>query len=375
MRLKGRFFSFIALASGLLFSTPSWAAYALNMTPGVTPVSQSVYHLHMTILWICAAIGTLVFGVMLYVLIRHRRSLGHKSVSFHENTTVEIIWTVIPFLILILMAIPATKVLINLEDTSEPDLTIKITGHQWKWQYEYLGEDLSFFSNLSTPLEQITNQSPKGEHYLLEVDRPLVLPIGKKIRFLGTANDVIHSWWVPALGFKKDTIPGFINESWAKIEEPGIYRGQCAELCGVNHGYMPIVIDARSPEEYEAWLKQQKQQAIEAKESASKLFTKEELMAKGESVYKTVCAACHQVNGEGLPPAFPGLKGSKIATGPVAQHLQMVIEGKAGTAMQAFGAQLSDLDLAAVVTYERNAWGNNMGDVVQPSDVQAARKK
>ena len=345
------------------------------MTRGVTPVSHQVYDLHMTILWICAAIGTVVFGVMLYVLIRHRKSLNHPSASFHENTTIEIIWTVIPFLILVLMAIPATKVLLNLEDTSKSDLTIKITGHQWKWQYEYLDYDLSFFSNLATPLEQITNQAPKGEHYLLEVDNPLVLPVGKKIRFLGTANDVIHSWWVPALGFKKDTIPGFINESWAKIQEPGVYRGQCAELCGVNHGYMPIVIDARSPEAFEAWITDQKKALIDAKENAGKTYSKEDLMSKGEAVYKTVCVACHQLNGEGLPPAFPALKGSKMVIEDMAAHIHIVLHGKTGTAMQAFGPQLSDLDLAAVITYERNAWGNNTGDMVQPSDIQAARKK
>jgi cytochrome c oxidase subunit 2 len=354
-------------------STSAFAAYALNMTPGVTPVSHAVYGLHMTILWICAAIGTVVFGVMLFVLLRHRKSLNHPAASFHENTTIEVIWTVIPFLILIFMAVPATKVLIALEDTSKSDLTIKITGHQWKWQYEYLESEITFFSNLSTPTEQINNQAPKGEHYLLEVDNHLVVPINKKIRFLLTANDVIHSWWVPALGFKKDAIPGFINESWAKIEEPGIYRGQCAELCGLNHGYMPIVIEARTQEDYDKWVEDQKQSAADALLASKTQMTFEELMKKGETVYKTVCVACHQANGQGLPPAFPALKGGKIALGPVADHIHMVLHGKTGTAMQAFGAQLHDVDLAAVITYERNAWGNNTKDIVQPADIKAAR--
>ncbi len=364
---------FMSAAIGF-FSTPlAWASYQLNMTRGVTPVSHAVYGLHMTIFWICAAIGTLVFGVMLFVLIRHRKSLGHPAASFHESTTIEIIWTIIPFLILILMAIPATKVLMHLEDTSKSDLTIKVTGHQWKWQYEYLDQGISFFSSLSTPLEQIDNKAPKGEHYLVEVDNVLVLPVGKKIRFLGTSNDVIHAFWVPALGFKKDAVPGFINESWAYIEEPGIYRGQCAELCGMHHGYMPIVVDARSPEDFEKWVAEQKAPASEERTSTAPL-SKEALMEKGAAVYKNVCAVCHQVSGEGLPPAFPALKGSKIAKGAVAAHIQMVLQGKPGTAMQAFGPQLSNGDLAAVITYERNAWGNDVGDLVQPADIQAARQ-
>lgn len=373
MSLKRFLGPFLCALFLTMVSNPALADYALNMTPGVTPASHAIYDLHMTILWICAAIGTVVFGVMLFVLIKHRKSLNHPAASFHENTTIEILWTLIPFLILIFMAVPATRVLIALEDTSKPDLTIKITGHQWKWQYEYLNDEITFFSNLSTPAEQINNQAPKGEHYLLEVDNHVVVPINKKIRFLITANDVIHSWWVPALGFKKDAIPGFINESWAKIEQPGIYRGQCAELCGLHHGFMPIVVEARSEEDYATWVQEQKQAAADALLASKSQMTLEELMHKGETVYKTVCAACHQLNGAGIPPAFPSLKGSKIVVGPVADHIHMVLHGKAGTAMQAFGPQLRDVDLAAVITYERNSWGNNTKDIVQPADIKAAR--
>ncbi len=361
----------------LLASYASHAAAAkqLNMTPGVTPISHAVHDLHMSILWICAAIGTLVFGVMLYSLIKYRKAQHPKAASFHESLTVEIIWTIIPFFILIFMAIPATKVLLKLEDSSKPDMSIKITGHQWKWEYDYLDDDLHFFSNLSTTQEQLNNQAPKGPHYLLEVDNPLVVPTGQKIRFLTTSNDTLHAWWVPALAVKKDAIPGFINEAWALIETPGIYRGQCAELCGLHHGYMPIVIDARSPEDYQAWVKQQKDAIAATKTASTQKMSHEELMKKGETVYKTVCIACHQANGEGLPPAFPALKGSAMVStkGNPKQHIDMVLHGKAGTAMQAFGAQLNDVDLAAVITYERNAWGNNTGDTVQPSDIQAAR--
>lgn len=357
----------------------SFADYALNMTPGVTPISHQVYDLHMLIFWICVAIGAVVFGAMFISILKHRKSQGAVAAQFHESTTVEIIWTVIPFVILIAMAIPATKTLIAMEDTRNPDLTIKVTGYQWKWHYEYMGgkdyEDskFSFFSTLATPRDQIENKAAKGEHYLLEVDHPLVVPVGKKIRFLTTGNDVIHSWWVPALAIKSDAIPGFINESWATITEPGIYRGQCAELCGKDHGFMPTVVEAKSEEDYKNWVQEQKAAALASAEDPNKVWTKEELLAKGEQVYTANCAACHQPTGEGVPGTFPALKGSKIATGPLAGHLNRVINGKPGTAMQAFGAQLKDSEIAAVITYERNSWGNNTGDAVQPSQVKAAR--
>ncbi|MBI5040120.1 MAG: cytochrome c oxidase subunit II [Gammaproteobacteria bacterium] len=349
------------------------AEYGLNLRQGVTPIAQGAYSLHMLILWVCVAIGVVVFGAMFYSIINHRKSKGAVAAQFHESTAIEIVWTIIPFLILIGMAIPATKALIAMEDTSNSDISIKVTGYQWKWQYEYLGEDVGFFSTLSTPKAEIFNQEAKNEHYLLEVDNPVVVPIGKKVRLLITANDVIHAWWVPDLGMKKDAIPGFVNEMWFKIDRAGTYRGQCAELCGKDHGFMPIVVIAKEQADYDKWLAEQKQSASAASADSNRVFSKDELIARGEKVYTANCAACHQANGEGIPGTFKPLKGSPIATGPAADHLSRVLKGKDGTAMAAFGPQLSDADIAAVVTYERNSWGNNMGDVVQPTDVKAAR--
>lgn len=340
-----------------------------NMPEGVTPVSQDVYGLHMEMFWWCVGIGVVVFGVMFFSMIFHRKSRGAQAAHFHESTSLEILWTVIPVVILILMAWPATKSLVNLYDTSEEDMSVVITGYQWRWKYEYVGEDLSYFSSLSTPRDQIEGRAPKGPHYLLEVDEPLVLPVNKKIRFLITANDVIHAWWVPALAVKKDAIPGFIKESWALIKEPGIYRGQCAELCGQDHGFMPIVVEAKSEEDYRAWLQEKQAAAVALRELTSKTFTFDELYARGEAVYNKSCAACHLANGEGVAGAFPALKGSAIAMGAMEKHIDVVVNGVKGTAMQAFGGQLSEVDVAAVVTYERNAWGNNMGDMTQPIDI------
>ncbi len=345
------------------------AAWDVNMRSGATDVSQSVFDLHMTIFWICVVIGVLVFGVMIYSMIAHRRSKRQQSANFHENTRVEVLWTVIPLLILVGMAIPATRTLIHIYDSSESDVDVQITGYQWKWHYKYLGEDVEFFSNLTTPREQINNQSPKGEHYLLEVDEPLVIPAGAKVRFLITAADVIHSWWVPDLAVKKDAIPGFINESWTRVEQPGIYRGQCTELCGKDHGFMPVVVEVKSQEDYASWLGEKKAEAAKLAELTSKEWTLEELSERGEKVYQTACASCHQPTGEGILPMFPALKGSAIATGDVEAHIDIVVNGKPGTAMAAFGKQLSEVDLAAVITYERNAWGNNTGDMVTPKDV------
>ncbi|MCS6204801.1 cytochrome c oxidase subunit II [Shewanella baltica] len=358
----------------VLFAPPLAAAdMRFNMTPGVTEISGKVYHLHMTILYICCAIGLVVFGVMIYAMINHRKSKGAVASHFHESTKVEIAWTILPFIILILMAIPATKTLIAMEDPSDADLTVKVTGSQWKWHYSYFDQDIDFYSILATPRAQIDGTETKGEHYLLEVDKPLVLPINRKIRFLMTSEDVIHSWWVPAFAVKKDANPGFINEAWTRIDKPGIYRGQCAELCGKDHGFMPIVVKAIPEAEFEAWVAEQKQAAGAAAEAAqaalSKTLSKEELMTQGEQVYLGHCAACHQPNGEGLQGVFPHLKGSPIATGPLSGHLEIVINGKTGTAMQAFGKQLSAQEIAAVITYERNAWGNNTGDAVQAKDV------
>ncbi|MBQ0719584.1 MAG: cytochrome c oxidase subunit II [Gammaproteobacteria bacterium] len=341
----------------------------LNMPQGVTSVSNDIYDLHMTVVWICVWISVVVYGVMFYSMFAHRKSKGYKAANFHESTTVELLWTIVPVLILIWVAFPSTKSLIELYDTTEADIDIKITGYQWKWQYEYLGEGVEFMSELTTSEPAIYNLEPKTEFYLSEVNEPLVLPVGKKVRFLLTAKDVIHSWWVPDLGVKRDAVPGFINETWAKIDEPGVYRGFCAELCGKGHAFMPIVVNAVSEDEYKTWLAEKKEAAAVLREMAKQTFTLEQLMAKGEVAYNRSCAGCHSGNGEGIPGAFPALKGSAIALGPVAKHLDVMVNGVSGTAMQAFGGQLSEVDLAAIITYERNAWGNNVGDMVQPIDV------
>jgi len=359
----------------LLCSGNAFAGFdQLNMTPGVTDISHKVYDLHMLIFKICVVICVGVFAVLIYSIFKHRKSKGAKPASFHESTTVEIIWTTIPFLILVGMAVPATKTLLALEDTRDADMSIKITGYQWKWKYDYLDEDISFFSILKTPQDEIKNEAAKGENYLAEVDNPIVVPINKKIRFLITSNDVIHSWWVPVLGWKQDAVPGFINDAWAEINEPGTYRGKCAELCGKDHGFMPIVLVAKTEEDYKAWVAEQKVAKAAEAESAGKSWTKDELVAKGEQVYKTNCVFCHQANGEGVPGSFPALAGSAIATGPVENHIDIVVHGsKKNPTMAAFGQQLSDVDLAAVITYERNAFGNNTGDMVQPSDIAAVK--
>ncbi len=363
------------LAVVLFWSSAVWAESDYNMTQGVTEISGKVYDLHMLIFYICCAIALIVFGVMFYSIIHHRKSKGAVAAHFHESTKVEIIWTIIPILILIAMAIPATKTLIAMEDTSQSDLTIKITGSQWKWHYSYFGEDVEFFSLLATSDKQIEGIEEKGAHYLLEVDKPLVLPINRKVRFLMTSDDVIHSWWVPAFAVKKDTVPGFINEAWTKIDEPGVYRGQCAELCGRAHGFMPIVVQAMEEDDFDAWLVKQKEEAAIAKQQAQEALgsslTMDELYAEGETIYNARCAVCHQVNGEGITGAFPAIKGSAIALGDLSTHLDTIVYGRPGTAMQAFDAQLSEKEIAAVVTYQRNAWGNDTGDVVQASDVNA----
>lgn len=347
----------------------------LNMPQGVTSVSQNVYDIHMIVTWICVWIGVAVFGVMFYSMFAHRKSRGHQPANFHESTKVELAWTIVPALILIVMAFPATTSLKELYDTSEADLDIKITGYQWKWKYDYLGKDVSFISELATSQASIYGNAPKTEFYLEEVTEPLVIPVGKKVRLLMTAADVIHSWWVPALAVKRDAIPGFVNETWARVDKPGIYRGRCAELCGKDHAFMPIVVNAVPEAEFNAWLAKKQSEATAMRALTEKTFTQDELMAKGEAVYGRSCASCHGAAGEGIAGVFPGLKGSKIALGPVADHLNIVVNGKSGTAMQAFGAQLSEVDLAAVITYERNAWGNKSEDnIVQPVDVFKLKK-
>jgi cytochrome c oxidase subunit 2 len=363
-----------AFGAGLASMGPAaaWAEMRVNLPEGVTPISHEIYDLHMLILAICAAIGVLLFAVMFYSIYAHRRSKGAVAVQFHENALVEVLWTVVPFVILVAMAVPATKSMIALHDTGA-DVTVKVTGYQWKWQYEYLEDGIKFMSNLKTPSDQIYDGAAKGENYLLEVDNPLVLPVNKKVRFLITAADVLHAWWVPEFGWKQDATPGFVSEGWARIEKPGTYRGQCAELCGRGHGFMPIVVEVRSEAEYAEWVEERKQEQAAAEAATAETFTMEQLMEEGAKVYNASCIACHQAKGEGVPGAFPPLAGSSIAKGPVGAHIDIVLYGKPNTAMMPFGAQLDDLHIAAVVTYERNAFGNGVGDWVQPADVKAAR--
>ncbi|WP_408641363.1 cytochrome c oxidase subunit II [Salinimonas iocasae] len=350
----------------------------INLRKGVTDISGQVYDLHMLMFLICVIIAVVVFGVMFVSMYFHRKSRGAKPAKFHESVKVEVAWTVVPFLILIFMAVPAANTLIAMEDTSEPDLTVLVTGSQWKWHYRYMDSEVSFYSLLATQREQISNRYEKGENYLLEVDQPLVIPTDQKVRFLITSDDVIHSWWVPDFAVKKDANPGFINEAWTKVNEPGLYRGQCAELCGKDHGFMPIVVVAKEPAEFDAWMSEQEEAQRKAKEEEQRLLamnmSMDELMVEGKKVYNATCAACHMPNGEGLPGTFPALKGSKIALEDMQGHLDIVVNGKTGTAMQAFGKMLSLKELAAVITYERNAWGNDTGEIVQPKDVDAFNK-
>ncbi|MDH3889247.1 MAG: cytochrome c oxidase subunit II [Gammaproteobacteria bacterium] len=368
--LKGALYSLWG-AVLLLGAGNSYAEYPINLTRGVTDISNKVFDLHMLIFWICVVACVLVFAVLIYSIFTHRKSKGAVAAEFHESTTVEIIWTTIPFLVLVAMAVPATTTLLELEDTRDSDLSIQITGYQWKWKYDYLDEGISFFSVLTTPRDQIEGDAPKGDTYLMDVDNPIVVPINKKIRFLITSNDVIHSWWVPDLGWKQDAVPGFINDAWTELKEPGTYRGKCAELCGKDHGFMPIVLVAKTQEDYDAWVEEQKGAAAAAADAATATLTMEELMARGEAAYNTSCAACHQANGAGIPGVFPAIAGSAIATGDVAKHIDIGVNGVPGTAMQAFGEQLSAVDLAAVITYQRNAFGNDTGDMVQPADIVA----
>jgi len=358
-----------------------WAAGwgELNMPKGVTEISQRVYDLHMTIFYICCVIGVLVFGVMFYSMFRHRKSQGAVASDFHESTTVEIIWTVVPLVILVAMAIPAARVLIQMEDFSDSDMSIKITGYQWRWHYDYLDDEVEFYSQLDAEHNLARQQGAdmdlaQIDHYLKEVDNPLVVPVGKKIRFLHTASDVIHSWWVPDLAVKKDAIPGFINENWARIEEPGIYRGKCAELCGRDHGFMPIVVHAVTQEEYDTWLDEQKSKLAAVDVDAQRQWAHEELIATGEHVYQANCLSCHQQQGQGIPGVFPPIAGSDVVTGNIDKHIATVMHGVEGTPMQAFVGKLSDSDLAAVITFQRNAFGNDTGDTLQPSHIRSLRE-
>ncbi len=361
----------IALCVLLFFVLSASISYAsewrLNMTEGVTAVSQEVFSLHMLIFWICCGIGVVVFGVMFVSMFLHRKSRGAVAANFHESTALEFVWTIIPLLILVGMAYPATTTLMKIYDTEDAEVDVLITGYQWKWKYDFPEQGVSFFSNMSTPKEQILGGAEKGEHYLLEVDEPLLIPVDKKVRFLVTAADVIHSWWVPDLAVKRDAIPGYINQAWTKVQEPGVFRGQCAELCGKDHGFMPIEVHAVSQDEFDQWIAAKQARAQEIAEAAKQTLSFDELYTQGEAIYANQCATCHQPNGEGVAGVFPAIAGSPIALGALDEHLSRVVKGLG--AMPAFGEQLTPVELAAVVTFQRNAFGNNMGDIVQPIDI------
>ena len=370
--------TFFGLAGllGAAFATAEPGRWQTNMPQSVTQVGQDIYGLHMLIFWICVVIGVGVFAWMFYSIYAYRKSRGAKAANFHENTTVEVLWTVVPFIILIGMAFPATKTMIDIYDTDDADLDVLVTGYQWKWSYEYLnenGENVKFFSNLASSQDQIYGRTDKGENYLLEVDNPLVLPVGKKVRLLITANDVIHSWWVPDLAVKKDAIPGFVNEAAAKPLKEGVYRGQCAELCGKDHGFMPIVVNVTSEEEFNSWMADKQTEAAELAELMNQQFSLPELVDRGAEVYQRSCLACHGDKGQG--GVGKALAGSALVTGPTPELLDILVYGsKNNPVMQAFGSQLNDLDLAAVATYTRNDFGNNMGDSIQAVDVYNYKK-
>jgi len=369
----------IALSTGVMAAAASGSAHAIAwyfQTPA-SKMAAEIDWLHQVVMWIILVIFVGVFGFMFYACYAHRRSVGHKAEQFHENTTVEILWTVIPALILIVIAWPVTKTVIAQKDTSAPDLTIKVTGYQWKWGYDYLkgeGEGISFVSTLSTPREQIEGKEPKGENYLLEVDNEVVVPVGKKVRVIATAADVIHAWWIPALGAKQDAIPGFLRDIWFRAEQTGTFRGQCTELCGKEHAFMPIVVRVVSPEDYSKWVGEKKQALSAAADDPAKQWDLKELVARGEKVYASNCVACHQAQGQGTPAMkAPALAGNKNLTGQEATPIDTVLNGRPNTAMQAFKQQLSDTEIAAVITYARNSWGNKASDV-QPAEVKARRK-
>ena len=368
-RITGKFFyTLLFLVPTLVFSEAS----DYNMRVGVTEVSKEIFDLHMLIMWICVWIGVVVFGIMFWSLWKYRKSSGAIAAKFDDHFGIEIAWTVAATVILVGMAIPSTSVMIKAYDDTEGDINIMVTGYQWKWQYTYLEEGVSFFSNLATSQEEIDNALPKGEFYLSEVDEPLVIPINKRIRFLITGNDVIHSWWVPDFAVKQDAVPGFINTAWTIVPKPGIYRGACTKLCGLGHAFMPIVVRAVEQEEYEAWIIEKIVLAEAEKLLTEKVWTKAELIERGQGVYLKNCVACHQANGQGLPPVFPSLEGSQIVMRDKARNIEILMEGVQGAAMQAFSKQLSEVDIASVITYTRDSWSNGKngdGEIVVPKDI------
>ena len=362
-----------ALAAGEACATgPQWQWY---FQEPVTEIGRKIIGLHDFIFWICVVIFIGVFGTMFYSLFKHRKSVGHQAAQFHENTMVEVVWTIIPFLILLFMAYPATRTILAMHDTSAPDMTIKVTGYQWKWHYDYLEDGIGYYSNLATPLAQIENRETKGDNYLLEVDNPLVVPADTKVRVLVTASDVIHAWWVPALGVKQDAIPGFVRDVWFRADKPGVYRGQCAELCGKEHGYMPVVVEVKSKGDYARWRDDQKKKFAAAAEDPNKVWDVAALVTRGHTVFDTNCAACHQTSGTGNAAiGAPGLIGDKVVLGPRDHQIDVVLNGQNNGKMPPW-KHLSDLDIASVISYTRNSWGNKAAEnVVQPTEVKAARK-
>jgi len=357
------------------------AVHQLNLQAPVTQIAEQIYSIHNMMLYICLAIFIAVFGVMFYSILKHRKSLGHQAATFHESTTVEILWTIVPFLIVIGMALPATKTVVAMKDTSNADITIKVTGMQWKWGYDYLkgdGEGISFLSTLSTPRDQVgapgvaPNVAARTANYLLEVDNEMVVPVNKKVRLITTANDVIHAWTIPAFGVKQDAIPGFVRDTWFRAEKTGDYHGQCQELCGKEHAYMPIHVKVLSAEDYTAWVAAESKKLAAKQDDPSKVWTLAELTQKGEKVYAANCAACHQPNGKGAGPIKP-LDGSAVVLdADITKQIKVLLNGQ-NNAMPAW-KQLSDSEIAAVISFTKNQWSNKTGQVVQPADVRVARQ-
>lgn len=390
-RLAAGAVNLVSVACLSMISFRVLASYDVNIPQPASPIAEQIYGLHMYILWVCATIFVVVFGFMFYSIFKFRKSNGAKpDVNFHESTLIEIIWTIIPFVILIAMAVPATKTILDMKDTSSPDMTVKVTGFQWGWRYDYSAEDFGFYSNLTTPWSQIGQPGTgplekQGDDYLLEVDHPLVVPVSKRIRLLVTSNDVIHGWYVPQLGINQYGIPGFIKDVWFKADRTGTYKGQCSQICGKLHGYMPITVVVKSEAEYAKWLVESKTKwstkvSVSAAlavstpaEDDNRVFTMVDAKEKGEKLYAANCVACHQPNGKGMPPTFPSLAGSKIVLGPSDQQINIVLNGKPGTAMQSF-ARLSNSEIAALITFTKNSFGNSVGKVIQPADIKAARK-
>ncbi len=371
LAMSGLLFAGTALAIGDSPGGP--AVNEINLQPPVTKIAEELYSLHTMMLILCTVIFIGVFGVMFYSIFAHRKSKGHQAAHFHESTTVEIIWTIVPFIIVVLMALPATKTVVAMKDTSNADLTIKVTGYQWKWGYTYVkgpGEGISFLSTLATPRSEVNGQIPITDTYLQAVDNPLVVPVNKKIRIITTADDVVHSWYVPAFGVKQDAIPGFVRDTWFKADKVGTWRGFCTELCGKDHAFMPVVVEVLSDEDYAKWVETQNAKLAAAADDPNKTYTLAELQARGEKVYLSNCAVCHQPTGKG-GGAFPALDGSKIANGPIAGHVSIVLKGK--NAMPSWAPTLNDVEIASVITFERNAWGNHTGDILQPRQVADAR--